>query len=130
DDCTRSSALPSACPASEPMSTTSRTRPAAASFAAAVAPSSPAPTIETFRMAWDILKAEPASRNGIEVPGPSVMLDPNYGGKYHPTKSPARGRVRHPDDPGVPRGPRSQHDHDLHARPEPGRLRRSEPARL
>jgi len=34
---------------------------------------------------------------------------------------PAGGRVRHPDDPRVARPSGCEHDHDLHARVEPGR---------
>ena len=41
----------------------------------------------------------------------------------------ARGRVRHPDDPGAARPPRRQHDDDLHARAEPGWARCTESAR-
>jgi len=44
----------------------------------------------------------------------------------HPS---ARGRLRHPNDPGASR-PQEREDHDdLHARPEPRRRRRDQPAR-
>ena len=41
---------------------------------------------------------------------------------------PARDRLRHPHHPGAARPQRRVHDDDLHARPEPRRPRRQEPA--
>ena len=38
-----------------------------------------------------------------------------------------RGWLRHPHGAGAPRPPRRQHDNDLHARPEPGARRGTEP---
>ncbi len=53
------------------------------------------------------------------LPHPAPLL-------RHP---PARERLRHPDHPGAPRPHRRDHHDDLHARPEPRRPRREEPAR-
>ncbi len=43
--------------------------------------------------------------------------------------APAGGRPRHPDGPGAARAPGREHDHDLHARPEPGAGWRAKPRR-
>jgi hypothetical protein len=43
--------------------------------------------------------------------------------------TPARGRPRHPHGPRAPRASRRDHDHDLHARPQPRPRRGSEPRR-
>src|SRR5665647_1389884 len=54
-----------------------------------------------------------------ELPHPAPLLrDP-----------PARGRLRHPHDPGTAWSQGRPHDHDLHARAQPRRPRRAQPDR-